>query len=100
MQRIARRHDTIAIRITDPREEELPAVGLVKFLDLESGEELLFDTSYPPGRELLRRQREEYRRSLERLFKANKVDYINISTARPYIDDLQKFFTLRQQRLR
>jgi len=100
LQRIARRHDTIAIRITDPREEELPAVGLVKFLDLESGEELLFDTSHPPGRELLRKQRQEYRRSLERLFRANKVDYIRISTARPYIDDLQKFFTVRQQRLR
>ena len=39
-------------------------------------------------REPLRRK-EEYRRSLERLFRTNKVDYINISTARPYIDDLQ-----------
>lgn len=100
LQRIAKRHDTIAIRISDPREDELPAVGLVEFLDLESGEELLFDTSFAPGREMLREKRQAHRRSLERLFKVNKVDYINVSTARPYIDDLQKFFATRQQRLR
>lgn len=100
LQRIAKTHDTIAIMISDPREEKLPSVGLVTFKDLETGEEFLYDTSYLPGEEKLRRRATERRRALTKLFKGNKVDYIEISTDRPYIDDLQKFFITRQQRLR
>ena len=44
-KRSARRHDLIAIRVTDPREEELPAVGLLRVEDAETGERLLVDTS-------------------------------------------------------
>lgn len=100
LQRIAGKHDTIAILISDPREEELPAVGLVDFEDLETGEKILYDTSHPSGHEILRRKMKERRELLSKLFKTHKVDYIEISTARPYLDDLQKFFITRQQRLR
>lgn len=100
LQRIAGKHDTVAILISDPREGELPPVGLVEFEDLETGEKVLYDTSYPPGDEMLRNKTMERRQFLHKLFKANKVDYIEVTTARPYIDDLQKFFITRQQRLR
>lgn len=99
LQRIAGKHDTIAILLSDPREEELPAVGLVEFEDLETGEKILYDTSHPSGDGILRREMKERREFLSKLFKTHKVDYIEVSTARPYIDDLQKFFITRQQRL-
>ena len=44
-QRTGRRHDLIAVRVTDPREEELPAVGLLELEDAETGTRLLVDTS-------------------------------------------------------
>src|SRR5229473_2070782 len=44
-KRTGRRHDLIALRITDPREMDLPAVGLLELEDAESGERLLLDTN-------------------------------------------------------
>src|SRR5712692_9850753 len=44
LKRTARHHDLIAIRISDPREEELPAVGLLELEDAETGQRLLVDT--------------------------------------------------------
>src|SRR5438128_6729960 len=45
LKRSGRRHDLRAVRITDPREEELPAVGLLELEDAESGDRLLLDTN-------------------------------------------------------
>src|SRR6266545_1698421 len=44
LKRTGRRHDLIAVRITDPREEELPAVGLLELEDAETGARLLVDS--------------------------------------------------------
>src|SRR5437867_2370949 len=44
LKRTGRRHDLIAIRIADRREEELPAVGLLELEDAETGERMLLDT--------------------------------------------------------
>src|SRR6516162_1568255 len=44
-KRAGRRHDLIAVRISDPHEEELPAVGLLELEDAESGERLMLDTT-------------------------------------------------------
>src|SRR5262249_573730 len=44
LKRSGRRHDLVAVRITDPREEELPSVGLLELEDAETGEHLLLDT--------------------------------------------------------
>lgn len=100
LKNMTKRHDTVAVSISDPRESDLPALGLVEFQDLETGEKILFDTSYAPGQKELRIRTDLRRRSLAKLFKTNKVDYIEVSTDRPYIDALQKFFVTRERRLR
>jgi uncharacterized protein (DUF58 family) len=48
---LARRHDGIAVRLTDPLETKLPAAGLMWLEDAESGEQLLLDTSDPAFRQ-------------------------------------------------
>src|SRR5438874_4115181 len=53
-KRTGRRHDLIAVRVADPREEDLPAVGLLRVEDAETGERLLVDTSSRPVREAYR----------------------------------------------
>jgi uncharacterized protein (DUF58 family) len=50
---LARRHDVVAIRIADPRESELPSVGMVYVEDAETGEQIFVDTSEPSFRERL-----------------------------------------------
>src|SRR5206468_826098 len=45
LKRLGRRHDIVLVRITDPREEELPAVGLLELEDAETGRQQLVDTS-------------------------------------------------------
>ncbi|NQT90430.1 MAG: DUF58 domain-containing protein [Candidatus Omnitrophica bacterium] len=93
------RHDMIAIRIIDPRETELPGVGLISMDDAETGEQLLVDTSAP--------FRKDYReRSLQRLnqqqrfFNSIGIDNIDVYTDTPYIDSLIKFFKVRERRQR
>ena len=95
-----RKHDLIALALSDPRELELPAVGLLELEDAETGRRILVDTWDQEGRKRfaqLGRERSEIRR---RLFRQNEVDFVELSTALPYDLPLIKFFRERARRLR
>jgi len=92
---LARRHDLVAIALTDPRELELPDVGIVALEDAESGETVLVDTSDAAARALYREQADEARRQRARLFRQNSVDAIEIGTGSSYIEPLMAFFRAR-----
>ena len=94
-----KRHDIIAVTITDPRELELPKLGMLALQDAETGEKIVVDTS-------LRRVRAEYlehsRERVEerqRLLRSTNVDAIDVSTDQPYTEPLLKFFRMREKRL-
>lgn len=96
----SRRHDVIAVTITDPRELELPDVGLIELEDAESGKGFLIDTSS-------RRLREEYKKNSQRRVEARKrlfnyanVDNIDIRTDVPYTESLLRFFKMRNRKRR
>lgn len=95
-----KRHDIIAMTITDPREIELPDVGIVRLDDSESGESFLLDTSDA----LLRRQYAEGARKIMRdrkeMFASVNVDTVDIRTDLPYAKSLLKFFKMRERRQR
>jgi uncharacterized protein (DUF58 family) len=95
---VSRKHDLIAVEIVDPREEEMPDVGLVKFRDAESGEERWVDTrdrAVKTGfRDFWLRHRGDYRK----LFVRNRIDNIVIRVDRPYIRPIVDFFRLRERR--
>jgi uncharacterized protein (DUF58 family) len=93
-----RRYDLIAIPISDPREREIPRLGLVDFEDLETGERATVDTG---GRRFAERLREELDRQAaerDRIFTRLGVDSIPISTDRPYVEPLETFFRKRAKR--
>ena len=96
---VARRHDVIAISITDPRERELPKVGLIELEDAETGEIVVVDSSSF----LVRRQYEAIARErAERLaesLRSSGVDHIPVLTGRDYVRDLARFFRVRERRL-
>lgn len=100
MGSVARHHDLVAIKISDPKESELPRLGLVEFRDNETGGKILVDTSSDQLRELVRVQAEQRDESLAKLFRRNKVDLIDIITDQSYLEPIQRFFKLRERRMR
>jgi uncharacterized protein (DUF58 family) len=93
-----RRYDLIAIEIADPRERELPRLGMVTLEDAETGDRFVVNTS---DRRFLERFETEVARrdrERERQFKRMGIDFVSVSTDRPYVEPLEKFFRMRARR--
>ena len=95
-----KRHDVIAIRITDPRELELPDVGFLELQDAETGEQILVDTADSNVRKGFSDSASRDRSILDRTFRSMDLDNIQILTDKPYIRPLMGFFRLRAKRFR
>jgi uncharacterized protein (DUF58 family) len=94
-----KKHDVVAVTITDPRELELPKVGLVELADAEKGRFQLVDTSSGRLRESYAKRARAIVEARARLFASTNVDHIDIVTDRPYIDAFVKFFRIRRRRM-
>jgi uncharacterized protein (DUF58 family) len=94
-----KRHDVIAVSITDPSEEDLPAAGIVKLHDAETGEPFVVDTSSPAARYLYRKFSRQVMEGRSGVFRSAGVDSIDIRTDRSYIEPLIRFFKKREKRL-
>lgn len=90
-----RKHDAIAIPLTDPRELTMPDIGLVSLEDAETGERILVDTSDSRVRRLFESQAAERVRQRDTLFRSIDLDTIPVATGGSYIDPLVKFFRAR-----
>jgi uncharacterized protein (DUF58 family) len=99
-KRTGKRHDLIAVPISDPRENELPAVGLVQMEDAETGRQILVDTSSATVREAFASRARERRAALRQLSHGARIDLIEVSTDGGHLDALIRFFRLRERRLR
>ncbi len=93
---LARKHDLVAVRVRDPRETTIPAVGLVNWIDAETGQESLVDTSSPATRRILASRAAVHDEELERLLASRGVDLVDVSTAESYVEPLRKFFLARE----
>jgi uncharacterized protein (DUF58 family) len=91
-------HDLVAMRIYDPREEELPDVGLLAVEDAETGEVVEVDTGNETARTRFREFAEEDSAVLHRVFNGEAVDSLSLSTADPYLPALMGFFKNRERR--
>jgi uncharacterized protein (DUF58 family) len=94
-----RRHDVIAVAVSDPRESDLPDVGLVSVVDAETGKEALVNTSDPHVRD--RYAKESQQRVVRRddILRRTRVDMIPVSTDGSYVQELHRFFRMRERRL-
>ncbi len=95
-----RRHDLVAVRVSDRREEELPPIGLVEFEDPETGEHVVVNTSDRRFREQYREVTRIDRESLERTLRRSGVDLVDVRTGEPYMKPLMRFFRQRARRFR
>jgi uncharacterized protein (DUF58 family) len=94
----ARRHDLVAIPITDPAEWELPSVGLVDLEDTETGEIVTVDSSNPGLRKAYQEHMRAWAGRRDRLFKQLGIDTISLHTHEDFTPKLHTFFQLRARR--
>ena len=95
-----KRHDIVAVPITDPREMELPSVGLIHLEDAETGERQVVDTYDPEVRRRFHRTAMERREQRDRLFRSAGVDSVEVWTDASYVEPLSRFFRMRARRFR
>jgi uncharacterized protein (DUF58 family) len=96
---VSAKHDVIPIQIVDPREDELPDIGLALIEDLETGEIVEVDTSDLRIRAEYAREAQRERATRERLFQRLQLDHVTVSTDRDFVRPLAELFRLRQRRL-
>jgi uncharacterized protein (DUF58 family) len=93
-----KRHDVIAVSVRDRAEVALPNVGLIEFADAESGEIILVDTSSKQFRNKYNNSCTQRFDELNNMLRTINVDCVSISTDKPYIQDLVRFFHMRHRR--
>ena len=89
------RHDIVAIRVVDPREAEMPDVGIVELSDAETGRKVWVDTSSARVRE---HYAESWRRRSDDIVETlrhNRIDTATVSTDSDYVTELIKLFKQR-----
>jgi uncharacterized protein (DUF58 family) len=94
----SRKHDVVCCPISDPREGSLPAVGILEVQDPETGALYLLDTSSAAVRRTYTEQAEHHGRALRSTLRRLRIDTLEMSTDRPYVDDLRRMFRQRQIR--
>jgi uncharacterized protein (DUF58 family) len=94
----AKKHDLVAVKISDRREQALPNVGLVKFLNGETGEYNWIDTSSKTVREAYSKQMFIRDKTIDAMFSKSSVDMIQLETGKNYIIPLINFFKKREGR--
>ncbi|MDO5565651.1 MAG: DUF58 domain-containing protein [Planctomycetia bacterium] len=96
----ARRHDLIALAVSDRAERELPDVGFVRLFDPETGQTLEVDTSDSRVRHWLADDWRRRGEQLDKQLQKAKVDRLNVDTNEDPLSDLRKFFRARAKRFR
>lgn len=98
MRQTNRRHDLIAVHVEDPREKELPNVGILALEDAESGEIIELDTTRAAFRQRFKEHALERSRRLVSDFRSEGIDTLQLQTDAPYMPALQRFFKSRVRR--
>jgi len=92
-----RRHDLIALQIEDPRERQLPNVGIIALEDAETGEIIELDTAREAVRKRFNELSVECAQRLRNDLRTEGVDSVELRTDMPYIPPLQRLFKSRSR---
>jgi uncharacterized protein (DUF58 family) len=93
-----RRHDVVAVQITDRYEMELPALGRLILEDAETGEVLELNTGRAGSRDAFALRQQKQLGEIARQFRSSGIDSIQLRTDEPYSAALGKFFETRERR--
>ena len=97
LRMLAKKHDVVAVRLHDPREAELPDVGLLRLIDAETGAPVVLDTSSERVRRAYAKKARRHQDELDALFKRVRLDAIRVETDGGFVDPLVQFFRRRNR---
>ena len=92
------KHDLVAMRIFDPRETQLPDVGLIKVMDAETGTQQWLDTSNSNLRKIYSQHWKQHEAYLKEVLNRSGVDMVHITNGEDYVKPILKFFKMRGAR--
>ncbi len=95
----AKKHDLTIIRVSDPAEDELPNVGLVRLRDPETGQLVLVNTGSKGVNSRWRSYRKDQVAYIDDFAKKAGIDLVDLSTAGAVVEPLTRFFDARRRRL-
>jgi hypothetical protein len=98
LARLRRRHDVIPIIASDPMERELPDIGIIDMVDLETGELAAFDSASRWVREGWSEVAADRSATRDRLFRKAKAEPLVIETGTDFIEPLRAYFVRRESR--
>lgn len=94
---ISRKHDIVAIQVSDPAELQLPAAGTVRLEDPETGKQVEINTSNPRLRRAYAKQARRWQESIDAEFTRLSIDKIALRTDEEYLPALHSFFKRREK---
>ncbi len=100
LRSVNRRHDVVAVQITDERERTLPAAGLLMLQDAETGEARLIDTGSPQVRQIASVVAQGQDAALLSSLRSAGIDVMRVDATRSVVDPLLAFFRMRERRQR
>ena len=95
-----RKHDVVSVLISDPRELEMPSIGLIALKDSENGGTRLYDTSSSSFKASMTLAGKQRISELEQNLRKRGIDFIHIDASGSVVDPLVKFFRMREKRSR
>ncbi|MEM8534757.1 MAG: DUF58 domain-containing protein [Chloroflexota bacterium] len=98
MLRIAQRHETVAVRLYDPREADLPDIGLVTLEDPETGSQFVANTRDRKLRERFRQAAQEQTEQIRKRIMSCGVDYLLLRTDQELLPTMMRFLGSRRER--
>ena len=95
---LARKHEVVAVRLEDPRERELPDIGMVAMNDAETGESVFVDTHNAKFRKRFEEVVQKREAELHSAFTRCGVDVLTLSTEEDLVSAVLRYAALRKQR--
>lgn len=93
-----RKHDLVNIHIQDPLEESLPDLGIIPYMDSESGNMVYLDTSSKEVQNAFRARKLKQNAAMKEMFTKLGIDSVRVDTTKSYIEPLMNFFKRRTTR--
>ncbi|MFT5390247.1 MAG: hypothetical protein ACI8PT_000432 [Gammaproteobacteria bacterium] len=95
-----RRHDVVAVLVTDPREFDVPQVGLISLRDAETNVSRVYDTSSKAFCDALAEAAQKRVHDLEQRLRRRGIDFIHVDISNDTVEPLVAFFRMRGRRTR
>jgi uncharacterized protein (DUF58 family) len=98
LRRLAKKHDVVAVKINDPAETSIPAIGRLSVIDPETGVELDIDPGTYAFKKIMKEQVEAFDLKTKNIFKLAKVEVLSMNTTEDYAEGLVQFLRRRKQK--